>query len=163
MQVQNTTEHYISFAVRTNPGEMVKGYDANNNEIRKPAMPQLLTITIPGLATVELDDKHWNAAIAVTSTRQQVTLEKEPVQLGTDKPGVNAEHFISVPIGDGKRRKYNPVMDLVKSGQLKVVEHAKSLLTEEEMRKAVEQAQGYALPKDLAIDKLQAAYNLHCM
>lgn len=163
MQVKNTQDHYVSFTARMNPGAKTKGYDAHGNEIMKESLPQLKTVTIPPLATVEIDDAIWNAATkGKPAERQKITLEKEAVQIGTDKSGAVAEHFISVPTGNGVFTSFNPVLDLVKQGTLEIVEHAALNITLEQMRIAVEKAQGYALPKEVEEAKLVNMYHLLC-
>ncbi|QTQ06837.1 hypothetical protein QNH09_gp55 [Aeromonas phage PVN03] len=162
MQVKNTTKGYISFAVRLNAGEKVTGYDAHGNEIRKDALPQIRTVTIPPLATVELEDKLWRLAVKATSRRQRVALSKDPVQIGSDNKNAKAEHFITTPVGDGVFKSFNPVMDRVKRGDLQIVEAPKSDLTLEQMRAAIEEAQGYPMPKEVAEDLVIAQYNRIC-
>lgn len=163
MQVQNTTDHYISFVARTNPGAKTKGYDPRGNEIMRDELPQLRTVTIPGGATVEVDDALWNAATnGKPATRQGIEMEKVPVQLGSDDPSKEAKYHVLNPVGDGKMVHFNPVMELVRAGDLKIVEHAKSEMTLEDLRKAVELAQGYALPKEVDEEKLQHMYNVLC-
>ena len=163
MQVKNTQDHYVAFTARMNPGAKTKGVDAHGNEILKDALPQLKSVTIPPLATVEIDDAIWNAATKGKPTkRQKITMEKEPVQIGTDKSGAVAEHFISVPNGNGVFTSFNPVLDLVKQGTLEIVEHAALNITLEQMRIAVEKAQGYSLPKEVEEAKLVNMYHLLC-
>ena len=163
MQVKNTQDYYVSFTARMNPGAQVKGRDAHGNEILKDALPQLKTVTIPALATVEIDDAIWNVAVkGKPAKRQGIHIEKEPVQVGSDSPNAQAENFISVPHGDGVRKSYNPVLDLVKQGILVIVEHAALNLTLAQMRTAVEKAQGYALPEKVDEDKLVNMYHLLC-
>ena len=163
MQVKNTQDHYVAFTARMNHGAKTKGIDAHGNEILKDALPQLKSVTIPPLATVEIDDAIWNAATkGKPAKRQKIVMDKEPVQIGTDKNGAVAEHFISVPNGSGVFTSFNPVLDLVKLGHLVIVEHAKLELTMEQMRAAVEKAQGYALPEKVDEAKLMNMYHLLC-
>ena len=48
---------------------------------------------------------------------------------------------------------------MVESGQLQVIERAKSTLTLAQMRQKIEAAQGFEMPKDLSEDKIVAHYN----
>lgn len=159
MKVQNTTESYIGFTVRVNPNAVVEVKDEAGNVLStKPAKPELMSIRIPSEATVEIEDNIWNAALKTCSLRQSITLEEEEVITGSNQ-GVVEKHKISVPMGDGQFKKFYPVRDMVSSGQLKVIERAKSTLTLEQMRQKIEQTQGFALPKDLDEEKIVAQYN----
>ena len=159
MKVKNTTESYIGFTVRLNPGAVVEVKDEAGNVINtKPAKPELMSIRIPSEATVELDDNIWNAALKTCSLRQTVVLEEEEVITGTDKDTVEKQ-VITVPVGDANFKKFFPVRELVEKGQLQVVERAVPTLTLDQMRKKIETAQGFELPKDLHEDKVIAQYN----
>lgn len=162
MQVKNTTKGYISFAVRTNAGAKVTGYDALGNQIRKDALPQITTVTIPPMATVEVDDTLWGHAIKAVSRRQRVELHKDPVQIGSDLKEKTAEHYITTPIGDGVYKSFNAVREKIKRGDLVVVEAPAVNLTLEQMRAAIEAAQGYPMPKDVAEELVVAQYNRIC-
>lgn len=162
MQVKNNTQAYQGFTVRTNPGENVETVDAQGNKIVKPAMPILRTVRIPPEATVEIEDKVWEAAMATKSTRQKVTLEKEPVAIGSDQADAKATNFILNPVGDGVQRAYFPIREMVKEGILVIVEQPKLSLTLEDMRKAIETAQGFALPKEISEEKLIQHYHKIC-
>ena len=159
MKVKNTTESYIGFTVRLNPGAVVEVKDEAGNVVNtKPAKPELLAIRIPSEATVELDDNIWNAALKTCTVRQGITLEDEEIITGTNKDTVE-KHIITVPVGDGNFKKYFPVREMVEKGQLQVVERAVPTLTIDQMRKKIEAAQGFELPKDLHEDKVIAQYH----
>lgn len=162
MKVRNTTENYIGFTARTNPGEKVKGHDAAGNPFVKEALPVLKSVRIPPLATVEVEDALWLSATKAKAKRQGIVLAKDPVQLGTDDPEAKAKHFITTPMGDNVFKSFNPVLDMVKLGLLEIVEHAKSDLTLEQMRAAVEKAQGYPLPKEVDEELVIAQYHRIC-
>ena len=159
MKVKNTTESYIGFTVRLNPGAVVEVKDEAGNVINtKPAKPELMSIRIPSEATVELDDNIWNAALKTCSLRQTVVLEEEEVITGTNKDTVEKQ-VITVPVGDANFKKFFPVREMVEKGQLQVVERAVPTLTIDQMRKKIEAAQGFELPKDLHEDKVIAQYH----
>lgn len=162
MQVQNTTDNYVSFTARLNPGEKVKGHDAHGNSIVKDALPQLRTVTIPAHATIELEDAVWRSATKARATRQEITLAKDPVQIGSDQSGKVAEHFMTTPMGSGVFKSFNPVLDMVKLGILKVIEHPAVDLTLEQMREAIEKAQGYAMPKEVDEELVIKQYHRIC-
>ena len=162
MQVKNTTKGYISFAIRLNAGAKTTGYDAHGNEIRKDALPQIKTVTIPPLATIELEDDLWRKAVKTLSRRQQVALSKDPVQIGSDRKGVKAEHFITTPVGDGVFKAFNPLLDRIKRGDLEIVVAPTSDLTLDQMRAAIEKAQGYPMPKEVAEELVIAQYHRIC-
>lgn len=124
-------------------------------------MPILQSVRIPPLATVEISDKVWEAALQVKARRQGVTLVKDPVTIGSDDPSKKelVKHFITTPIGDGVYKTFFPIRELVKSGILKVVEAPKLDMTLAEMREAITKEQGFALPKDVAEDVLIAHYH----
>lgn len=161
MQVQNTTNSYVGFSARMNAGAKISGVDAHGNKITKDAPVEITTIRIPPLATVELDDKIWTAALKGSAKRQGIEIVKEKVQIGSSK---EAEHVLemTVPYGDGKKRAYNPVKELLTLGILKVVSAPKNEMTVEELRAAIEAEQGYALPKEVDHDKLVSMYERIC-
>ncbi|MGI4167719.1 hypothetical protein ACR2VD_27675 [Klebsiella pneumoniae] len=162
MKVRNNTKGYISFSARMNPGATRKGYDAHGNEIRREALPEIKTVTIPPLATVEVDDAIWKAAVKAKARRQKIEMSKEPVQLGTEHGSKEAAHHILTPMGDGVFKEFNPLMDRVKSGDLTIVEKVEVQLTLEQMRAAIEKAQGYPMPKEVAEELVIAQYNRVC-
>lgn len=162
MKVRNTTDGYLGFTARLNPGEKVKGHDPLGNAIVKDALPILKSVRIPPLATVEVEDALWRSATKSVAKRQGVQLAKDPVQLGTDDPEAKAKHYITTPIGDNVFKSFNPVLDMVKLGLLEIVEHAQTDMTLEQMRAAVEKAQGYPLPKEVDEELVIAQYHRIC-
>lgn len=158
MQVKNTTKSYIGFSARLNPGAKVESFDPSGNKISKDALPEIVTIRIPPEATVEIDDKIWKAALKSSAKRQGVELVKEQVQVGISDKEKATKLNMTVPVGDGKQRNYNPVREMIDMGMLKVVAAAENEMSVDDLRKAIEDIQGYALPKDVAKDKLVSMY-----
>lgn len=159
MKVKNTTDSYVGFTVRMNPNAVIEVKDEAGNVVNtKPAKPELLAIRIPSEATVEIDDDIWNAALKTCSVRQAIRLDEEEVITGSERGNVE-KHVITVPVGDGNFKRFYPVREMVESGQLQVIERAKSTLTLTQMRQKIEAAQGFEMPKDLSEDKIVAHYN----
>lgn len=158
MKVKNTTNSYIGFSARLNPGAKVEGFDPTGNKITKDALPELITIRIPPEATVEVDDKIWKAALKSSAKRQGVELVKGQVQVGVSDKEKATKLNMTIPVGDGKQRTFNPVRELLDLGILKVVEAAQNEMSIDELRTEIEKIQGYALPKDVPQDKLVSMY-----
>lgn len=159
MQVQNTTDAYQGFTVRTNPDEMVHGTDAHGNKISRKALPQLVTVRIPPLATVEIEDPIWEAALLIRAKRQGIQIVKDPITIGSDNKEKKSEHHIQTVVADGVYKSYHPVREMVKNGVLVVVKAPELKITMEEMRKAIESEQGFALPTDVDVEVLTAHYH----
>lgn len=161
MQVRNTTEKYQGFTVRTNPSAKVDFIDAHGNKVTKDALPTLTSVRIPPLATVEITDELWEAALLVRSKRQKITIVEDPVTIGSDRKEKkdNVEHFITTPLGDGVWKSYHPIRELVKLGTFEIVVAPKLNLTVKEMRDAITKEQGFALPSDVKEDVLIAHYH----
>lgn len=161
MQVQNTTDKYQGFTVRTNPTATIEFVDVNGNNVTKNALPTLTSVRIPPLATVEIGDDIWEAALLVRSKRQKIDLAKDPITIGSDRKEKkdNVEHFITTPLGDGVWRSYYPVREMVKQGIFKVVVSPKLKLSLDEMRKAITEEQGFALPKEVEESVLVSHYH----
>lgn len=160
MQVKNTsTDQYQAFTIRTNPGESARAVRTDGSEYMREVQPRLVHVRIPPEATVEIDDKVWKAALLTKTERQGIAMEKVPVQVGAKDNGSVAVEHITVVNGDGKMREYYPIRELVSTGILVVVDAPEVTLTLEEMRKAIEAAQGFALPKDIDLEVLTAHYN----
>ncbi|MGL5015973.1 MAG: hypothetical protein ACRC6V_17095 [Bacteroidales bacterium] len=162
MKIRNTADSYTAFTARLNPNEKVYSVDDHGNKISKPAAPKLKTVVIPPLATVEIDDEIWIAANKAVAKRQKIVLAKDPVTIGSDRKDKVAEHMITTPMGDGVFRSFNPVQDLVKAGILVIEERPVPTLSIEEMRKAIEDEQGYPLPKEVAEELIVNQYNRIC-
>lgn len=162
MKVRNTTQGYVSFTARMNPNEKARGVDAHGNQIVKEARPDIRTTVVPPMATVEIEDDVWRKATKAVAKRQGIRLEKDPVQIGTDRKDATPTHFMTTVMGDGVFKSYNPVLDLVKQGVLEIVEQPQLDLTLDEMRAAIEKAQGYPMPKEVAEELVIAQYHRIC-
>jgi hypothetical protein len=159
MRLRNKTDRYQGFTVRLNPGETISGKDAHGNLITKEAPIKLHAIRIPPLAEVEIADDIWEMALQVRSKRQQITIHLDEVQVGNEHKAPDQKYFMQTPVGDGVWKTFYPIREMVKQGVLEVTIKPELKLTLEEMRAAIENEQGFALPKEVDADKLLAHYH----
>ena len=108
---------------------------------------------------MELLDNIWDLAWNIKATYEVMEVSVDKVLDGCIKP---KETGVSIQqnVGTGKFKNHFPIRDLVKLGTLKIVEKPENKKTIEEMRKAIIEVQGYELPKDVPLEKIQTMYDL---
>lgn len=161
MQVRNNREHSnVQLNAYVNRGETVDYRDAlTGQKLTKPAKPSYKLIHIPPLATVEIDDKLWEAATFGSTTIKIMEEVQEPIEgltLGKDKVATK-----SVLMDTGKTKKVNLVEEMVKEGRITIVVPPKSTLTKEEMQTELK-AKGVPTANDADEETVVDLYNKVC-
>lgn len=154
MQFRNNNENVpatISVAMSTPRTKKVN--PVTGLEYIPDVIPQIHTVHIPALATVEIDDEIWLKAWSAKTTIPLYETTKEKVETG----GKEEFHTIlNMPLGTTK--VVYPLREQVKKGEFTIVVPPKSTLTDAQMKKALTEM-GIPLDKDITKEQIENLYN----
>lgn len=153
MELKNNNDTYVSFTVRVNPNETVKFVDAEGISREKPAKPNIRTIIIPPLATVEIEDDVWE--VAYNTMVQKNVLEVEEEVVSKDKANVLTKTEI---YATGKVVRHYPIREMLENNTIMIKVEPTIKLSVAQMIERISKAQGYPMPANTPEDKVKEIY-----
>lgn len=153
MELKNNNDTYVSFTVRVNPNETVKFVDAEGISREKPAKPNIRTIIIPPLATVEIEDDVWE--VAYNTMVQKNVLEVEEEVVSKDKNNVLTKTEV---YATGKVVRHYPIREMLENNTIMIKVEPTIKLSVAQMIERISKAQGYPMPANVPEDKVKEIY-----
>lgn len=153
MELKNNNDTYVSFTVRVNPNEIVKFVDAEGISREKPAKPNIRTIIIPPLATVEIEDDVWE--VAYNTMVQKNVLEVEEEVVSKDKANVLTKTEV---YATGKVVRHFPIREMLENNTIMIKVEPTIKLSVAQMIERISKAQGYPMPTNVPEDKVKEIY-----